>query len=103
MSPTAGIAQWKCRVPAYLQTVKRYESTQIPVLVTGAGGPAAIGVMRSLAADPTYILIAADMDPWASGLYLVDSINRVILPEATSENFIDTLLHVGILLIVLKR
>ena len=41
------------------------------VLVTGAGGPAAIAAMRSLGADPTVELIAADMDPWAAGLYLV--------------------------------
>jgi carbamoyl-phosphate synthase large subunit len=43
----------------------------VRVLVTGAGGPAAISVMKSLGADPSVCLIAADMDPWASGLYLV--------------------------------
>ena len=41
------------------------------ILVTGAGGPAAIAAMKSLRADPTVELLAADMDPWAAGLYLV--------------------------------
>jgi carbamoyl-phosphate synthase large subunit len=44
--------------------------------VTGAGGPAAIAVMRSLSADPAVRLIAADMDSWAAGLYLVPAAAR---------------------------
>ena len=40
------------------------------VLVTGAGGPAAIAAMKSLRAEESVQLIAADMDPWAAGLYL---------------------------------
>ena len=35
------------------------------------GGPAAIAAMKSLRADPAVELLAADMDPWAAGLYLV--------------------------------
>ncbi len=42
----------------------------VRVLVTGTGGPAGIAAMRSLQADEAVELIAADMDPWAPGLYL---------------------------------
>ena len=45
----------------------------VRVMVTGAGGPAAVSVMKSLSEDPSVRLIAADMDPWAAGLYLVPS------------------------------
>jgi len=40
----------------------------VRVMVTGAGGPAAVSVMKSLGEDPSVRLVAADMDPWAAGL-----------------------------------
>ena len=43
----------------------------VHVPVTGAGGPAAIAAMKSLQAKPAVEVLAADMDPWAAGLYLV--------------------------------
>jgi carbamoyl-phosphate synthase large subunit len=64
----------------------------VKVLVTGAGGPAAIAVMRSLEKDFSVTLVAADMDPWASGLYLAAPENRAILPAGGSEEFVDELL-----------
>lgn len=60
------------------------------VLVTGAGGPAAIAVMRSLSADPSVHLIAADMDPWAAGLYLVA--DRTLIPAGAAPGFADAVL-----------
>jgi carbamoyl-phosphate synthase large subunit len=62
------------------------------VLVTGAGGPAAIAAMKSLGADPSVELVAADMDPWAAGLYLVPAAARTILPAGAAADFTDVLL-----------
>jgi carbamoyl-phosphate synthase large subunit len=62
------------------------------VLVTGAGGPAAIAAMKSLAADPSVELLAADMDPWAAGLYLVPSQARTLIPPGDAPDFADVVL-----------
>ena len=62
------------------------------LLVTGAGGPAAIAAMRSLGADPTVELLAADMDPWASGLYLLPPESRTLIPPGAAPGFTDALL-----------
>jgi carbamoyl-phosphate synthase large subunit len=62
------------------------------VLVTGAGGPAAIAAMKSLAADPSVELLAADMDPWAAGLYLVPSQARTLIPPGDAPGFADVVL-----------
>jgi carbamoyl-phosphate synthase large subunit len=62
------------------------------VLVTGAGGPAAIAVLRSLGADPAVELLAADMDPWAAGLYLVPPAARTLVPAGAAPEFAATLL-----------
>ena len=67
---------------------------ELRVLVTGAGGPAAIAVLRSLSADPSLTLLSADMDPWASGLYLVPMENRIILLNASETEYIPHLLEV---------
>jgi len=60
------------------------------VLVTGAGGPAAIAAMKSLQADPEVELVAADMDPWAAGLYLTP--RRTLIPAGAAPDFTDVLL-----------
>jgi len=57
------------------------------VLVTGAGGPAAVSVMKSLGADPSLRLLAADMDPWAAGLYLVPPEDRTLIPAGLDPGF----------------
>jgi carbamoyl-phosphate synthase large subunit len=62
------------------------------VLVTGAGGPAAIAAMKSLRADPSVELLAADMDPWAAGLYLVPERSRTLLPAGAAPEFTEVLL-----------
>jgi carbamoyl-phosphate synthase large subunit len=62
------------------------------VLVTGAGGPAAIAAMKSLGADPSVELLAADMDPWAAGLYLVPAPARTLIPAGSDPDFASRLL-----------
>jgi carbamoyl-phosphate synthase large subunit len=62
------------------------------VLVTGAGGPAAIAAMKSLRAEDSVELLAADMDPWAAGLYLVPPAERTLIPAGAAPGFTDALL-----------
>jgi carbamoyl-phosphate synthase large subunit len=62
------------------------------VLVTGAGGPAAIAAMKSLRAEESVELLAADMDPWAAGLYLVPSWARTLIPAGAAPEFTDVVL-----------
>ncbi len=64
----------------------------VRVLVTGAGGPAAIAVMKSLAAVPSAEILAADMDGWAAGLYLVPPGNRALVPAGNARDFVPALL-----------
>ena len=61
------------------------------ILVTGAGGPAAIAVLRAYERDASVTLVAADMDPWAAGLYLVPASNRVVVPAGAAPHFVDAL------------
>jgi carbamoyl-phosphate synthase large subunit len=65
---------------------------RVRVLVTGAGGPAAVSVMKSLSADPSVSLIAADMDPWAAGLYLVPPDARTLVPAGLDPGFVEATL-----------
>ncbi|MGB7448562.1 MAG: ATP-grasp domain-containing protein [Ornithinimicrobium sp.] len=58
------------------------------VLVTGAGGPAAIGFLR-LASRPDVEMYAADIDPVASGLYLVPSERRILVPRGDDPEFAE--------------
>jgi carbamoyl-phosphate synthase large subunit len=62
------------------------------VLVTGAGGPSGITILRDLVDEPL-TLIAADIDPYAAGLYLVDAPLRAILPRGDDPSFADVLLE----------
>jgi carbamoyl-phosphate synthase large subunit len=64
----------------------------IRVLITGAGGPAAIAAMKSLGADPWVDLLAADMDPWAPGLYLVPPQARTLIPAGAAVGYTDAVL-----------
>ncbi|MFF1634041.1 ATP-grasp domain-containing protein [Leifsonia sp. NPDC058248] len=62
------------------------------VLVTGAGGPAGVAVIRSLLARDDVEVLAADMDGWASGLYLVPPESRRIIPPGRADTFVDELI-----------
>lgn len=64
------------------------------ILVTGAGGAAAVTLLRSLASSAH--LVAADIDPVAVGLYLVAPDSRVILPRGDDPNFTSALLKEAI-------
>ncbi|HEY0717119.1 MAG TPA: ATP-grasp domain-containing protein [Streptosporangiaceae bacterium] len=70
----------------------RSPARALRILVTGAGGPAAIAAMKSLRAEPSVELLAADMDPWAAGLYLVPPEARTLVPAGAAPEFADTLL-----------
>ena len=60
------------------------------VLITGAGGPAAVGVIRALAGTGAR-LYAADIDPYAQGLYAVPADRRLIVPRGDAPEFAETL------------
>src|SRR5215467_10800343 len=59
------------------------------ILITGAGGAAAVSVWKSLSAE--HELHMADMDPLAAGLYLVPARQRVIIPRGDSPELVPAL------------
>ena len=59
------------------------------VLVTGAGGPAGVAVIRSLLRRGDVEVFAADMDRWASAIYLVDAPYRRLVPAGLADDFVD--------------
>lgn len=61
------------------------------ILVTGAGGPAGVAVIRSLLRRPDVTVFAADMDGWASGLYLVPACQRRLVPPGADPGFVAAL------------
>ena len=61
------------------------------VLVTGAGGPSGISILRALE-DTPLTLLAGDIDPFAAGLYLVEATARSILPRGDDPRFATDLL-----------
>jgi carbamoyl-phosphate synthase large subunit len=65
---------------------------RVRVLVTGAGGPAGVAVIRALDPDPAVAVLAADMDPYAAGLYLVDRGRQWLVPAGDADGFVDDLL-----------
>lgn len=60
------------------------------ILITGAGGAAAISVWKSLTGQQTIFM--ADIDPCAAGLYLVPAENRLLIEPGDSDNFIHNLI-----------
>lgn len=60
------------------------------VLITGAGGAAAVSVWKSLFSE--HKLFMADIDPCAAGLYLVPENNRFIIPPGDDQTFVPALL-----------
>ena len=59
------------------------------ILITGAGGAAAISVWKSLGAE--HELHMADMDPLAAGLYLVPPDRRLIIPRGDTPELVPAL------------
>ena len=67
------------------------------VLVTGAGGAAAVTLIRALSdSSSDYNVVAADIDPLAVGLYLVPAANRLLLPRGDDPEFVNALLAASI-------
>lgn len=64
------------------------------VLVTGVGGAAGVAVVRALARRHDVRVFAADMDGWASGLYLVPADSRRLVPPGASPEFVDALAEI---------
>jgi carbamoyl-phosphate synthase large subunit len=60
------------------------------VLVTGAGGPSAISVWKSLRGE--HRLHMADMDACAAGLYLVPAEDRLLPPRGDDPRLADSVL-----------
>ena len=63
------------------------------VLVTGAGGPSAVSILLAMEGAPVTML-AADIDPFGAGLYLVPPERRSILPRGEDPGFADALLEI---------
>jgi carbamoyl-phosphate synthase large subunit len=61
------------------------------ILITGAGGAAAVSIWKSLSAD--HELHMADIDPLAAGLYLVPPERRLIIPRGDAPELIPALLR----------
>ena len=59
------------------------------ILITGAGGPSAISVWKSLSAG--HELHMADMDPLATGLYLVPRGRRLVIPRGDDPSLVPVL------------
>ena len=68
---------------------RRARGALVRVLVTGAGGPAGVAVIRSLLRRGDVEVFAADMDRWASALYLVDAPYRRLVPAGKAPDFVD--------------
>lgn len=57
------------------------------ILLTGAGGPSAISVWKSLRGS--HQIFMADMDPRAAGLYLVPAAQRLLVPRGDAPSFVE--------------
>ncbi|CAN5456488.1 ATP-grasp domain-containing protein [soil metagenome] len=62
------------------------------ILLTGAGGAAAISVWKSLGSE--HELYMADIDPCATGLYLVPHNQRILLSKGDALEFVDTVVEI---------
>ncbi len=62
------------------------------VLVTGAGGPAAVTLLRSYVERREVTVLAGDIDPMAVGLYLVPEGQRHLLRRGDDPRFVDHLI-----------
>jgi len=66
----------------------------VRVLITGIGGPAAIGAFRSLKERGGVTIVGADSDPYAPGLFLVGK--GYVVPKAVEEApFINRILEIS--------
>ena len=64
------------------------------ILITGTGGPSGISILKDLEGE-AYELFSGDIDPYATGLYLVDETHRMLLPRGDDPAFADPTKFVG--------
>jgi carbamoyl-phosphate synthase large subunit len=69
----------------------RHADRPARVLVTGAGGPAAVSFLEAVDDGETE-LWAVDIDPNAAGLYLVDAAHRGLIPRGDDPTLVPVLL-----------
>ena len=62
------------------------------ILITGAGGAAAVAFYKCLDHSRGYNIHMADMSRCAAGLYLVPEENRLLLPAGRDHHFVEQLL-----------
>ncbi len=62
----------------------------INILITGAGGPAAVALLKALQGR-NKTLYAVDMSPHAAGLYRVPASQRALVPPGASPRFVPEL------------
>jgi carbamoyl-phosphate synthase large subunit len=63
------------------------------ILITGTGGPSGISILKDLEGE-AYELFSGDIDPYATGLYLVDETHRMLLPRGDDPAFADRMLAI---------
>lgn len=71
--------------------LEHLDGGRVRVLVTGAGGPAAVGFMQALFHQPIDFF-AVDIDPFAAGLHLVPTGRSALVERAEAPGFVDSLL-----------
>lgn len=67
-------------------------ASPVRILVTGAGGPAAVSFLRSLVDQPVE-LFAVDIDPYAAGLHLVPDGRRALVPRGDDPSFAEAVVE----------
>ena len=67
--------------------------TEPRILITGTGGPSGISILKDLEGQG-YDLYSGDIDPYATGLYLVDEDHRMLLPRGDDPKFSDRILAI---------
>ncbi len=61
------------------------------ILVTGAGGAAAVSFLKAISGDDV-VIFAGDADPLAAGLYLVPRAQRVVVPMGNAPGYAQRVL-----------
>lgn len=63
------------------------------ILITGTGGPSGYSILKDLDGGP-YEIFSGDMDPYATGLYLVPEGRRMLLPRGDDPGFVDRIIQI---------
>jgi len=61
------------------------------ILITGTGGPSGISILKDLEGGG-YDIYSGDIDPYATGLYLVGEDRRMLLPRGDDPAFVDRII-----------